>query len=182
MDIGTSDDSQSSHPVAQSDLDFLTNPSPDAPSPYRGVYPDGRGKWQARVFKRRLGGRHPSPREAAKAVVRWWRARYGDRWREVWSYRQSSGATVLKVSAGFWGVAELVGEAVVVIGVAPDGQPAEAANTPGCSPYPFKSLAILGVSLWAGKQFGGEAKYRVRRVWCPSQHSHGRVTPVPVRG
>ena len=163
----------------QSDLDFLSNPAPDAPSPYRGVYPGKGGKWEARAFQRKLSGHHPTPREAAKAVVAWWRGRYGERWRRVWAYKQTPGWFTVAAAGGVWAVAELAGDADVVIGVGPDGRAGEAARVRGCRPFRDRAEAARGVSAWAAGQWGSEARYRVRRVWCPTVHSHGRVNPLP---
>lgn len=165
-------------PVLQSDLEFLHNPAPDAPSPYRGVYPGKSRQWECRVFQRRLSGRHPTPREAAKALVRWWRGRYGERWREVWAYRQTPGWYALACPGGWWGVAELAGEAAVVVGAGADGRPREVVGGRGVKPFPTRAAAGRGVGEWARGVWGAEARYRVRRVWCPTARAD-RTTPVP---
>jgi len=167
-------------PVTQADLGVLADPRPDAPSPYRGVYPE-KGGYVAKAFKRRVGGTFPTPREAAKALVAWWKAAYGRRWVSVWLLRQTPGWTLVRAAGGgWWARAELAGEAEVLLGQR-GGAPCQAALTPGCRPFPTRQAARDGVAGWAEGVWGGRGRQRVRRTWAPGR-SAGRSMPPRAEG
>lgn len=159
-------------PVSQSDLEFLRDPDPHAENPYQGVYRDGDG-WQARAFKRRVGPVQPSPREAAKTLVRWWRARYGERWRAVYAHRQATGWVPLRVPGGVLAVVYLDGGRAVLVGAGGE----VVGGAAGYKPFRDRAAAAAGVRAWARGRFGAEAPLRVRRAWTPSHNPH-RATAV----
>jgi hypothetical protein len=166
-------------PVSQSDLEFIADRSPTAKSPYYGVYPE-KGGWVAKAYKRRVGRTQPTPREAAKLLVGWWKARYGERWRAVWALRQTKGWAVVRVAGGVWARVELAGEGEVVLGVGADGRACRASEARGCRPFASVRDAGRGVAEWAGREWGEWWPAAVRRTWARGR-SAGR-TPVPLRG
>lgn len=161
--------------VTSSDLQFIADPSVDNPAGYHSVYPEKR-RWVPRAFKRRLAPPQETPRLAAEIVVRWWKRKYGERWRSVWAMRQTQGWGVLRVRGGVWAVVEIRGEAGVLVGRGPDGRAGEAATTHGCRPFADKRDAAKGVREWAAAEFGEAAPHVVRRTWAPERN---RMTPVP---
>ncbi len=163
--------------VSQADLDHIADRDPTASSPYHGVYPD-KGGWQAKAYKRRIGGCQTTPREAAKLLIGWWKRQYGERWRAVWSLRQTRGWVPMRAYGGWWARVELAGEAEVLIGQR-EGQPAQAV-TPGTRPFPSKEEASAGVVAWAQSLWGRWGAARVRRTWAAGRSS-AKVTPVPLR-
>lgn len=160
--------------VSQSDLDALRHPDPCSDSPYRSVYRDGSG-WQARAFKRRIAPVRPSPREAAADVVRWWRDRYGDRWFEFFSYRQAAGWTLFRAGRGWWVVAYVGGDGVIMGDL---GGSLVAATATGCGPFPTRPAAARAVRRWADATYGADAGAVLRRRWAGT-HNPGRLSPVP---
>lgn len=162
--------------VSQSDLDVLFDHDPDSESRYHGVYPEKSG-WVAKAFRRRVGPSQGTPREAAIQLVRWWKGRYGDRWREAWHYRQTTGWAAVRVRGGVWAVAEVCGRASVLVGLGADGRGCEAGSSPGCRPFPDRAAAARGVREWAEREWGEEGRLVVRRTWAAEA---GRArTPVP---
>ena len=153
--------------VTSDDLHYISNPAPDAPSPYHGVYPGKGRSWEARAYKRRVGGPEPTPRAAAVKLIRWWKQRYGTRWRAAWAYRQTTGWTAMRCRGGVWALAEVCGQAVVTVGVGPDGRACDAVATPGSRPFPDRTAAAEGVRAWAEREWGADGRYRVRRTWAP---------------
>jgi hypothetical protein len=166
-------------PVTQDDLDFIacTDPTRSGTSPYRGVYRDGRG-WQARVNKRRVGAVQSSAREAAKLVVRWWKAEYGEGWRAFFAYRQTQGWTTLPAGRGRVWVVAFVGGAAVMVGER-RGAAVPAAGQSGVRPFADKASAARAVRAWADDTYGGKATAVLRRRWAPT-HNPGRLSPVAV--
>lgn len=86
--------------VHSSDLDILRNPRAD--SSYAHVYPHRR-RWKAIAFRHHVRlGTYATPREAAAAVVRWWMAVYGERWRDAYeSHRRPAWAVTRRAGEGY---------------------------------------------------------------------------------
>lgn len=79
------------------ELNLLVNPR-DA-GRFVCVYPAKDGRFRARVQKRiNLRNSFPSQLEAAKAVLAWYRAAYGDRWKQVFSRRKVNPWRIRKIS------------------------------------------------------------------------------------
>lgn len=87
------------HPVTRDDLHAIRDPR--NPDRFQGVYGHRHGGinrgnsrftinyYRARVFKFfELGSGFESPEEAARAVVAFYKAHYGDRWRRAFQYRK----------------------------------------------------------------------------------------------
>lgn len=165
------------HSVTSDDLSFIADSRPDAPSPYYGVYP-WNGRWSPRAFKKCIANVQATPREAAILVVRWWKQRYGGRWREAWHYRQTPGWQAVRCRGGVWAVAEVCGVAAVTVGVGPDGRACDAAGSPGCRPFADTAAAAQGVREWAEREWGQDGRYVVRRTWA-EEVNRARRTPVP---
>jgi hypothetical protein len=161
--------------VSQDDLDFLASADPCSPSPYRGVYREG-GGWVAKAFKRRLGAVQSNPRDAAKLVVRYWRAHYGGHWRGFFAYRQTAGWTLSRVGKHAWWVVAFVNGSGVLMGES-RGRLAPATSA-GARPFASRSAAARAVRAWADDTYGGRAATVLRRRWAPT-HNPGRLSPVP---
>lgn len=166
-------------PVTSDDLQYIAARSADAPSEYHGVYPTKSGRWQARAFKRRICTPTDTARQAAVKLVQWWQTRYGAKWRAAWLLRQTAGWSAVRTPGGVWALAEVCGEAVVLVGRDAKGNGCEAAMTAGARPFRDKESAARGVAEWAVSVFGREAKYVVRRTWA-EKVNRARLTPVPV--
>lgn len=80
------------------DLDVLRDPR--APDRYQCVYPTGRGRWRARVLKRLNLGTFPSAADAARAVLAFYRGRFGDAWRTAFRRRKANYWVVKKAAGG----------------------------------------------------------------------------------
>ena len=167
--------------VSADDLVYIAALSSDAPSPYHGVYPNEWGAWEARAFKWRICSPTDTPKKAAVKLVQWWKARYGAKWRAVWFLRQTAGWTAVRVRGGVWALAEVCGEAVVLVGRDENGRGCEVATTPGARPFPDKVSAARGVAEWAAGVWGAEARYVIRLTWAAAVN-RARLTPVPVLG
>ena len=65
-------------------------------SGYHGVYRKTRGdganampSWAAKPWRKRYLSTHPTPKDAARAVAAWWRAKFGDDWPRVFRSRHT---------------------------------------------------------------------------------------------
>lgn len=99
-------------PVTRDDLAVIRTRTDTG---YHGVYATrkpGQMPYRAKPFRKRGGGGYfPTPLEAAKYVVRWWKRAYGDDWREVFQHRKEQPWMVRKSEAnGYYVVVWLEGE------------------------------------------------------------------------
>lgn len=159
--------------VTDDDLQFLWDGRLESKSNYHGVYEDKTpGTFQARFFQKKICSGRPTPREAAIALVRRWKATFGADWRSAWYYRQTQGWTTLRDAGGWWGCVEIVGEAVVLIGRHPEWKWAAAVqDTPGCKPFPSEAAARKGIVRWAKRLWGRDRRYVVRRTYCAGRNA-----------
>lgn len=122
-------------------------------SGYRGVYrrgdrPGGRLVYRAYPYaKRRNGhvGQYPSAREAAAAIVRWWRARHGPGWAAAYRARHSPPWCALRDRAtGLYRVAVWV-----------RGEPDELRGAAGGAAwFPSRAAARAGYVAWRDATYG----------------------------
>jgi hypothetical protein len=173
--------------VLQDDLDFIRHPDPCSESPYLNVVPH-KGGWRARAFRKQVGPVEPTPRGAAVHLVSWWKWVYGERWREYWAFRQSSGWQVRRARSGRcdvqvwiaagWGCREQTGWLV----------PSRGGFTlsplqPSSPRFAGDRSARQAFRRWVKDTFGLYAEFAsviVRRSSTPT-HRLGRMTPVPHR-
>ncbi len=80
------------------DLDALRDPRTGR---FACVYRADRGRWRARVLKRINLSAHPTDVDAARAVLAWYRAWYGVRWREAFLARKRNPWRVKAVRRGW---------------------------------------------------------------------------------
>lgn len=167
--------------VSASDLAHIVDTRPGSTSGYHGVYRlDGKTTFEAHFFQRKICSGQPTPREAAIILVRRWKATFGAHWRDAWYYRQTQGWVVWRDIGGWWGLAEIVGQAVVMIGRHPQFKWAcPVAETPGCKPFPTERAARRGMVAWAKRLWGKGRRFVVRRTYCPGR-SAARAVPTPV--
>lgn len=97
------------HPVTREELNGIRDPR--APSRFCGVYGHKHGgagrfrpnvtRYRARVFKFfELSSGFETPEEAARAVVAFYKAHYGDRWRRAFRYRKVTPWRIRTVTRG----------------------------------------------------------------------------------
>lgn len=77
-------------------LDLLVIESLDLPSGFHGVYPKGTS-WCAKPWKSyHLGSTFRTPRQAALAVVGWWKRHFGAQWKEAYALRRERPWSIVK--------------------------------------------------------------------------------------
>lgn len=173
--------------VLQVDLDFIRHPDPCSESPYLGVVRH-RGWWRARAFKQQVGEVQPTARAAAVLLIGWWKAQYGERWREYWAFRQAAGWKVDRCrrtgrcDVRVW-LAAVGGESEQVLWLVSGRKKRFAlTSTRPLSPaFDGSHSARLAFRRWVRSTFGlyaAASQVVIRRSSSPS-HRLGRMTPVP---